>query len=169
MSELYLRPVEESFLPELTSIYNYYILNTTVTFHAKEIDIDGMKEILFDDDPRFPSYAIFDGDELCGYCILAHFKKREAYDSTAEVTVYLKPGYERKGIGTYAVGRLEELAVQSGFHVLLAVICEENKGSIGIFSRLGYEKCAHYREVGMKFGRLLDVVCYQKILKTERV
>lgn len=164
MPSLYLRPVGEELLSELTAIYNYYVLNTTITFHSKEISIAGMREILFDEDPRFSSHIIFEGDELCGYCILSHFKKREAYDSTAEVTVYLKHGYERRGIGTFAVGRLEEVAAQNGFHVLLAVICEENKGSIGLFSSLGYEKCAHYREVGTKFGRLLDVVCFQKIL-----
>lgn len=169
MPLLYLRPAGEEFLPELTAIYNYYVLNTTVTFHAKEISISGMREILFDEDPRFSSYTIFEGDELCGYCILSHFKKREAYDSTAEVTVYLKTGYERRGIGTFAVRRLEEAAAQNGFHSLLAVICEENKGSIGLFSSLGYEKCAHYREVGTKFGRFLDVVCLQKILHAEVV
>lgn len=164
MSGLTLKPVEEALLPELTEIYNYYVLNTTVTFHAKALGIEEMRQILFDDDPRFPSYAIFDGDNLCGYCILAHFKKREAYDSTAEVTVYLKNGLERRGIGTFAVTRLEEIAIQKGFHALLAVICAENTGSAGLFSGLGYEKCAYYREVGIKFGRLLDVVCYQKIL-----
>lgn len=169
MSKLSLKPVNEKLLPELASIYNYYVLNTTVTFHSKEIEITGMSEILFDDNPRFSSHAIFEEEELCGYCILSHFKKREAYDSTAEVTVYLKPGYEHRGIGTFTVGRLEEIAVQNGFHALLAVICEENKGSIGLFSRLGYEKCAHYKEVGTKFGRLLDVVCYQKILQTKGV
>lgn len=164
MNGLYLKSVEEKLLPELTSIYNYYVLNTTITFHSNKLDTDGMRAILFDDDPRFPSFAIFDGEELCGYCLLAHFKKREAYDSTAEVTIYLKPGYERKGIGTYAITELEKIAVKNGFHTLLSVICAENEGSTGLFTSLGYEECAHYREVGTKFGRLLDVVSYQKIL-----
>ena len=162
--ELILQPVEEKHIQELAAIYNYYVANTTVTFHSNKIDMDGMREILFDEDPRFPSYAIFEGNELCGYCILSHFKKREAYDSTAEVTVYLKPGYERRGIGSFAVRKLEEFAVQNGFHVLLAVVCEENKGSMALFTGLGYKKCAHYREIGIKFGRLLDVVCFQKII-----
>jgi phosphinothricin acetyltransferase len=164
MPERMLKPVDEAMVPEITEIYNYYVLNTTVTFHAKELDLEGMRNILFNEDPRFPSYAIYDGNELCGYCILACYKKREAYDSTAEVTVYLKNGLERRGIGTFALKKMEELAIQLGFHTLLAVICEENTGSIKLFTSLGYEKCAHYREVGIKFGRLLDVVCYQKIL-----
>ena len=169
MTKLSLRPADEKLIPDIAAIYNYYVINTTVTFHAKEIDRDGMREILFSDDPRFPSYAIFEGEELCGYGILSHFKKREAYDSTAEVTIYLRPGCERRGIGSFALQQLEIIAVQNRFHVLLAVICEENKGSIGLFSKCGYEKCAHYREVGTKFGRLLDVVCLQKILQIEGV
>ena len=91
-------------------------------------------------------------------------KPREAYDNTAEVTVYLRNGLERRGIGTFAVKRIEEIAVQMGFHTLLAVICAENIGSAGLFTSLGYEKCALYREVGIKFGRLLDVVCFEKII-----
>lgn len=166
MAELILKPVDEAMLPELTGIYNYYVLNTTVTFHAKKLDMEGMRSILFNEDPRFPSYAILNGNELCGYCILACYKKREAYDSTAEVTIYLKNGMERRGIGTFALKQMEGIAVQKGFHTLLAVICAENSGSIGLFTRLGYEKCAHYKEVGLKFGRLLDVVCFQKILKS---
>ena len=169
MSELNLIPADEKFLPELTAIYNYYILNTTVTFHSREIDVDGMREILFDDDPSFTSYIIFDGRELCGYCLFTHFKKREAYNSTAEVTVYLKHGHERRGIGTFAVKQLEQIAVQNSFHVLLAVVCEENEGSVALFTKLHYEKCAHYKEVGTKLGRFLDVVCFQKILKSERM
>lgn len=167
MPEFNLIPADEKLLPELLAIYNYYISNTTVTFHTKEMDIDGMREILFDSDPRFQSFVIMDGNELCGYCILARFKKREAYDITAEVTIYLKHGYERKGIGTFAVRQLEKIAEQNGFHTLIAIISGENEGSIGLFTSLGYKKCAHYREIGTKFGRLLDMVSFQKILATD--
>jgi len=168
MLEIKLKPVDVELLPELMAIYNYYVLNTTVTFHTKAIDLNGMREILFDDDPRFLSYAIMNQDDLCGYCILAHYKKREAYDCTAEVTIYLKHGYERRGIATLAIRQLEEIAVRNGFHALVTIICGENIESIGFFASLGYQKCAHYREVGTKFGRLLDIVSFQKILQAER-
>ncbi len=49
--------------------------------------------------------------------------------------------------------------------MLVATICGENAASIGVFAKNGYEKCAHYKEVGQKFGQLLDVVAYQKILR----
>jgi L-amino acid N-acyltransferase YncA len=49
-------------------------------------------------------------------------------------------------------------------HVLMATICGENDKSIRLFEKNGYFKCAHYKEVEEKFGELLDVVAYQKIL-----
>lgn len=164
MASYKLARIDEMLLVQITAIYNYYIKNSTATFHKNEISPEGMKEILFDGDPRFPSFAILDGEELCGYCLITRYKKREAYDTTGELTVYLKPGCEKKGIGSFAVRQLEETAVQNGFHTLLAGICAENTGSIRLFSKLGYEKCAHFREVGMKFGRLLDTVYYQKMI-----
>lgn len=91
-------------------------------------------------------------------------KKREAYDSTAEATVYLKPGFTGKGIGNLAVKFIEEYALTQGFHALIALICGENTESIKVFEKNGYEKCAHYKEVGKKFGQWLDVVAYQKII-----
>lgn len=156
--------VRDDYIPEITGIYNHYILNSTATFHTKELAPEDMRGIVYTGDPRFVSHVLLDGESVCGYCILTPFKKREAYDGTAEVTVYLKPGYTGRGLGKAAVRFLEDAARKNGFHVLLAVICGENVQSLELFDKLGYSKCAHYKEVGRKFGRLLDVICYQKIL-----
>jgi L-amino acid N-acyltransferase YncA len=164
MNQYKFEEMKEEYLKDLADIYNHYILNSTATFHAKELSSDEMRDIVFTGNPRFKSYAIFDGFTICGYCILAQFKKREAYDCTAELTVYLRPEYIGKGLGSLSIKHMESIEAQNGFHALLAIICGENADSIRLFERHGYEKCAHYKEVGMKFGRLLDVVSYQKII-----
>jgi L-amino acid N-acyltransferase YncA len=46
----------------------------------------------------------------------------------------------------------------------VASISAENTSSIRLSQQMGYEQCAHYKQVGEKFGRLVDVVEYQKIL-----
>ena len=164
MGNIRFEEMQEKLIPEVLKIYNYYILNTSATFHMKELSLEEMKDILFFENSRFRSFAIMDGNCVCGYCILAPFKKREAYDTTAEVTVYLKPEYTGKGIGNIAIAHLERVALENGFHMLLAVVCAENSSSIKLFERMCYEKCAHYREIGKKFGRFLDVVSLQKII-----
>jgi L-amino acid N-acyltransferase YncA len=95
---------------------------------------------------------------------LKRFSEREGYGRTAEVSVYLLPEYRGMGLGGRAVVFLEEVARSNGFHALIASICAENTGSIRMFERNGYTKCAHLKEVGFKFERLLDVVDYEKIL-----
>lgn len=164
MQDCRFEEMREELLPEVLEIYNYYIENSTATFHVQTLSMEEIREIVFNENPRFKTYAIFTGENLCGYCILAQFKKREAYDQTAEVTVYLKPEFTGKGLGKLAVQEVEKLAAQNGFHTLLAVICGENDSSIRLFEKMGYEKCSHYKEVGKKFGRMLDVVCYQKMI-----
>jgi phosphinothricin acetyltransferase len=58
----------------------------------------------------------------------------------------------------------EEFAQRTGIHVLIVTICGENNMSIKLFEKNGYFKCAHYKEVGKKFGQWLNVVAYQKII-----
>lgn len=151
-------------LSEVLKIYTYYVLNTTATFHSNPLTMNEMKELVIFDNPKYKSFIILHDNIICGYVILTQHKKREAYDGTAEVTVYLKENYTGKGIGSQAVKFIEEYALTKDIHVLVATICGENNKSIGMFEKNGYEKCAHYKEVGRKFGKLLDVVAYQKII-----
>lgn len=164
MAEIKFLELDETYLPQILEIYNYYIKNTTATFHIHPLTLNEMRRIVFYNDPRFKTFVIFNDDQLCGYCILARFKTREAYSITAEATLYLKPEFTGKGIGSQALQFLEKLARQKGFHSLIGGICAENTASIKLFEKNGYHQCAHYREIGTKFGRLLDIVHYQKLL-----
>jgi phosphinothricin acetyltransferase len=59
---------------------------------------------------------------------------------------------------------LERNAGEAGLKNLLAIITGDNAGSIALFSNAGYTKCADFKNVGEKFGKILDVVGYQKEL-----
>lgn len=164
MQNVLIEELREEHLQAVLDIYTYYILHTTATFHTHALTLNDMREIVFFDNDKYKAFIIKEEDGICGYAILTQYKKREAYNGTAEVTVYLKHDCVGKGIGSLAVRFIERLAKEKGFHVLLAIICGENDRSIALFEKNGYIKCAHYKEVGMKFGRLLDVVSYEKLL-----
>lgn len=159
-------PVEEKHVEAIKDIYNHYVLNTTVTFHSELLDNDEMRGILFFKNKRFVSYAIVDSSSsVIGYVILGYYKPRQAYDYTAEVTIYLHPDKTGNGIGNQAMNFIEKIAREREFHALLGVICSENEASIKLFRKFGYWECANFKEVGQKYNRLLDVVVYEKILK----
>jgi L-amino acid N-acyltransferase YncA len=154
--------IKESDFSELKEIYDWYIKNSTATFHTEPIQIEQLKEFIFVNHPVYKSYLIQVEKELAGYCILTNHKKRQAYDRTAEITIYLKPEFSKKGIGRMAISYLEQKAKENGLKNLIGVITGDNTGSIALFEKSGYTKCAHYKNVGEKFNRVLDVVAFQK-------
>lgn len=177
MSVVRFQPIEEQHLPEVLSIYNYYVEHTTVSFHTELLSLEQMRAQIMNVPAHYKSYVIIeelDSDEssisssaettIAGYILMTQHKNKQAYDVTAEVTVYLKPGQTGRGLGGKSLSFLEEAGKESGFHVLIATVCTENTNSIALFERYGYEKCAHFREVGYKFGKRLDIASYQKII-----
>ncbi len=128
------------------------------------ISIEELRRVILIDHPKYKSFLIKYKGETYGYCYISQYKKRQAYDRTAEITIYLKPEYSRKGIGKETLGLLEMVAKNNEISVLIGVITGENQASIGLFEKCGYEKCAHFKKVGAKFDRILDVVAYQKLI-----
>lgn len=165
--------IQEQHLPEVVDIYNYYVQHTTVSFHTELQTVEQMREQILQVPERYRSYAILEQTDatqgqqeqrLLGYILITRHKNKQAYDTTAEITVYLKPDQTGRGLGSQSLTFIEQAAMESGFHTLVATVCTENENSIRLFERRGYEKCAHFREVGRKFDRWLDIASYQKII-----
>jgi L-amino acid N-acyltransferase YncA len=164
MSNYRFEEIREDHLSKVLEIYNYYVSNSTATFHKHLLNQDEMREIVFFKNPKYKTFVILDDNDVNGYVLLTPYKKREAYDGTAEVTIYLKPDCTGKGIGSLALQYIEAFAKKTTIHSLISIICGENNQSIRLFEKNGYLKCAHLKEVGEKFGRLLDIVDYQKMI-----
>ena len=135
-------PVTENDLDTIKKIYDHYILNSTATFHGEKITIKELKEFLFISHPRYPSFLIKENDEIIGYCFLTQYKKRQAYERSAEMSIYLKPENTGKGIGAVALKYLEDSAKKAGIHVLIGTLSGENHASIRLFKKSGYSRCA---------------------------
>lgn len=158
-------PMERKWLDDARRIYQWYVDNSTATFQIGPSSVAEMESLLFFPSARYGSFAALSGGEVVGYGIVTQFKKREAYDSTAEITIYLDHRFTGRGLGKKMAGYLEGFAREKGFHSLIAIVSGENTASCALFSRLGYAECARYHEVGRKFDRWLDVVCFELILR----
>ena len=88
MAEVVFREMQEEYLDAVRDIYLHYILNSTATFHARPLTREDMRGIVFFENEKYKTFVSFREEELCGYVLLTQHKKREAYDTTAEVTVY---------------------------------------------------------------------------------
>jgi phosphinothricin acetyltransferase len=164
MDELTFQRAEEHDLQTMLEIYNFYLVTTTATFDYQPVSPDEFLRRIFIGHEKYQTYIIRRQNEIAGFCFLTQYRKKEAYDRTAEIGLYLKPEFTGRGIGDLAIDFLEKVAVSKGIRVIIASISGENTHSIKLFQDMGYEECAHYKQVGEKFGRLLDVIDYEKIL-----
>jgi L-amino acid N-acyltransferase YncA len=167
MNETSFRPMKAEDLPLVLDIYNHYIVTTTATFHPEPITMKKLRSFVFLDHAWYQAFMILHSGEIAGFCFLTQFRELEAYDRTAELGIYLKPEFTRRGLGKKAVRHLEKSAEEGGLKVVVASISGENTGSIELFTKLGYEKCAHFRKIGEKWGRAIDVVFFQRFLENE--
>lgn len=99
--------IEEQHLQKVLAIYNYYVTHTTVSFHTIELSLDEMRHIVLNGNPRYKTYILEIAGLTIGYALLTQHKNKQAYDVTAEVTIYLDPDHVGKRAGTMAIRFLE--------------------------------------------------------------
>ena len=151
-------------LPELVAIYNHYVRNTTVTFNTEEVDEEQFLAAFYADENKYSLHTVYKDSRIIGYCSLNPFNKKEAYRRSAYVSIYLDPSFTGKGLGKEVLEFLEQKAVEMEYRSLIALISRENTTSCSFFNKNGYHEVGELKQAGEKFGRLLDVVYYQKLI-----
>ncbi|MGB0883018.1 MAG: GNAT family N-acetyltransferase [Vicingaceae bacterium] len=156
------KPINKENINKALTIYNWYVLNSTATFHLEAIGQQELEKMVSVGHSKYQSFLIYFDDKVCGFCYLSQFRYKEAYDKSAEITLYLDKEFKGKGIGKTTVSFLENIAKQNEIDNLIAVITANNSASISLFEKDGYFKVGHLKNIGVKFGEALDVVSYQK-------
>jgi len=102
-----------------------------------------------------------DAGEILGYAYACPHRERAAYRWTTEVTVYVDPRHQRRGVGRRLYGALLARLADQGYRVALAVIALPNDASVGLHEACGFELVGVYRDIGFKFGSWWDVGWWQ--------
>lgn len=159
-----IRNAIESDIPAMLAIYAPYVENTTYTF---EYTVPGEGEFLarFRDITRqFPWLVWEEEGAVLGYAYGSLPFSRAAYAWAGEVSVYLAPQVQGRGIGRLLYTALEAIMAVQGYRVLYAIITEENQGSLAFHKALGYREAGVFSRCGLKFNRWLSVVWMEKHL-----
>jgi phosphinothricin acetyltransferase len=164
MPSIDIRPVREEDLPALAEIYNDEVAHGTATFDTDPRSLDAMRKWLLPSEGRRLSLVAAEDEKVIGFSALYTWSPRKAYESTAENTVYLRKDCRGRGVGKLLLEAILEEGRRAGIHCVIARISCGNDSSIRLHERLGFESVGTMKEVGRKFGRLLDVHLMQKIL-----
>ena len=156
-------PLTAADMEAARAIGNHYIEHSTANFNEEPLTADEFRALVTYESSRHCAFGIHD-DGLAGYLLVSPFHSRCGYRDTAEVTVYLAPDRSGRGLGRAALAFAEEFARTQAFHALLGAICTENTASLRLFEAAGFTEVGRLREIGRKFGRLLDVAYVEKLL-----
>jgi phosphinothricin acetyltransferase len=146
----------------ICTIYNHYIATTTISFEEEPVSAADMAQRIADvASANLPWLVMLDGDQLIGYAYATKWRVRAAYRFAVESSVYFDPEYAGQGRGRALYEALLTELRQRDLHLVIGGIAQPNEASVRLHERLGFQKVAHFSEVGMKFGQWIDVGYWQ--------
>jgi len=152
-------------VPAITAIYNEAILTTTATFDLEPKTTASQKQWFKEHGPKNPVMVAVVDDKVIGWASLSEYSTRCAYANTAELSLYVKESFRNHGIGRKLMEDVLEEGKKAGLHTVISRIAGGNNVSIHLHRQFGFEDAGVMREVGYKFGQLLDVYTMQKIYR----
>ena len=151
----------------IAEIYNHYILNTVVTFEEDAITAAEMQQRITDIKSKYPWLVYEENGVVIGYAYAGPWKARSAYRYAVESTVYLHPAHTGKGIGKQLYAKLIEGLKEIDKHSVIGGIALPNDASIKLHEQLGFKKIGQFIEVGLKFGKWVDVGYWELLLENK--
>lgn len=151
---------------QVAEIYNHYILTSTITFEEEPVVAAEMaRRIAEVDAVSLPWLVAVDRDgRLAGFAYANKWKTRAAYRFSTEVTVYVRDGVGKAGVGSALYAALFAALKSRGAHAVIGGVALPNEASLRLHRKFGFKQVAHFEQVGFKFDRWIDVTYWQLIL-----
>lgn len=165
MAEATLRPATETDLGAINDIYNHYVLHSTCTYQEEPEPLADRRQWFHKHGDQHPVIiAELDG-QVVGWGSLSAYHARSAYRHTVENSIYIHHHHHRRGLGARLLAELIVRARHLGHHAIIAGADAEQSASIALHLKFGFKPVGHYRQVGYKFDRWLDVIYMELILE----
>lgn len=161
-----IRPATTADAAAIAGIYNHYVANTIITFEEEPVSAPDMAQRISETMAAGLPWLVWaeDNGPVLGYAHASKWKSRCSYRYSAEATVYLEKSATSRGLGTklYAaiIAELRELKM----HAIIGGVSLPNAASVALHEKFGFQKVAHFKETGFKFGQWIDVGYWELML-----
>ena len=152
-------------LPAIRDIYNDAVLNTTAIWNEQPVDLANRQAWFSARQAQaYPILVAVEAEEVVGYASFGDWRPFDGFRHTVEHSVYVHPEQRGKRLGPQLLAALIERARACGKHVMVAAIESGNAASIHVHKQLGFVTGGRMPQVGIKFGRWLDLTFMQLML-----
>ena len=151
--------------PQIQVIYAPIVRDTYISFEQVIPDADEVAGRISKTLTQYP-YLVCEVDgQIAGYCYGSSFRSRAAYQWTTEVTVYVHPDFQRRGIARGLYTSLFAILREQGYCNAVGVITVPNDGSVGLHESMGFEKIGVFHNIGYKLNTWQDTGWWQLELR----
>lgn len=152
-------------LAGILEIYNHAIIHTTSVYSEHPHTLD-MRITWYNDriSNGFPVIVAELNGQVVGFGTYGHFRVWPCYRYTVEHSVYVHIDHRGKGVSKLLLQSLIDNAREKKLHAMIAGIDAENPVSCKLHQSFGFTEVAHFKEVGFKFGRWLDLKFMELLL-----
>jgi len=149
---------------QIVEIYNHYVKTSTVTFETDLVSVEDFASRISVILEKYPYLVYEENGKIVGYAYAGIFRTRVAYVNSSEASVYVHKDHYRKGIAKKLYTELLIEMKAAGLRTAIGGITLPNDASVKLHESFGFEKVAHFKEVGRKFDQWLDVGFWQLML-----
>ncbi len=149
---MHVRDAIETDLPAIVEIYNTTIPCQTVTADLEPVTVESRLHWFHAHKPeRRPLWVVEAEEKVVAWLGFQSFYSQPAYETTAELSIYVSPGYRSKGIGKMLLRRAIAHSPSYGIKTLLGLIFAENQPSLRLFEQFGFQQWGYLPKVA-EFG-----------------
>lgn len=159
-----IRPALPADATAMLDIYAPYIENTSVTFETKRPTDAAFAQRVETYQLQHPWLLCEINGVVAGYAYASAYREREAYQWSAECSVYIHPDFRRRHVAQALYTALFELLRLQDYRNVYAVINLPNPSSVALHEQLGFTWFATYEQVGYKLGQWKNVGWWRLIL-----
>lgn len=155
---------------QLLEIYTPFVISedsslSNVSFELAAPDVEEFRQRIQDISKQFPYLVGEVNGQILGYVYCHPYRERLAYQWAVEVTIYLAPAGQGKGLGRLLYETMEKLLCLQGVTMAYSCITVGNDHSIKMHEALGYRLIGTFTNSGYKNGQWLDTVWLEKQLQ----
>lgn len=159
-----IRPATPADAADIVAIYNHYVATTTVSFEESPVSAEEMAQRIIDVRAKLPWYVYEQDGRVIAYAYATPWRVRAAYRFSVETTVYVSSEHPRCGLGSQLYRTLIDDLRAREICVLIGGIAQPNIASVALHEAMGFEKVAHFKQVGRKFEQWVDVGYWELLL-----
>lgn len=145
----------------ILEIYQYYVLETPISFETEKPSLDEMKNRINETLKKFPWLVLEQDGLIQGYAYANSFKARSAYSWSVETTVYVRNDRLGQGIGKQLYTKLLDMLKDQGVVNVIGGVTLPNAKSVQLHESFGFTQVANFRDAGFKLSKWWDVGYWQ--------